>query len=73
MDAPAGHVTVCFMNAVGASSLLAWNNDVASKAMALYHNVASQLLEEYHGYMVSLNHMLALRTSLNTFRVRKKG
>ena len=55
LEAPAGNVTIVFMNAVGARSLLAWDNDVASKALEMYQKAVMHLLQAHSGYMVRGN------------------
>jgi len=60
MEAPLGRVTIVFANLVGVSTLLAWNHELASRSLDLYHARASQELERVGGYMVELTGGLCL-------------
>ncbi len=44
LDAPVHHAAIAFAHVVGASTLLAWNRDVATRAFATYHAKAAELL-----------------------------
>ncbi len=44
LQAPLGQVSIAFVNVVGASTLLAWDAEVAGRALQLFHRRATELL-----------------------------
>ncbi len=44
LQAPVGYVSIAFVNVVGASTLLAWDAEVAGRALQLFHTRAMELM-----------------------------
>ncbi len=59
LNAPVGQASVAFANLVGASTLLAWDREIAQRAVDLYQQRAVSLLQsttllDSNGYVVEL-------------------
>lgn len=54
LEAPIGHITIAFANLVGASTLMAWDQKLAHRALDLFSSHASQLLHDAQGYIVEM-------------------
>lgn len=52
LEAPLGHVAVVFTYVVGASTLLAWNQQVARTSFDIFKHQATELLARFEGYLV---------------------
>ncbi len=44
LQAPVGRISIAFANVVGAAALLAWDAEVARRALELFHHKAAQLM-----------------------------